>query len=57
METTGARNAVDSSEDLKVHLYFPIPDAIILELQRRFDDKNLDLMKAFQCCDPVSTFL
>ena len=54
METTGARKSVDSSEDLKVHFYFPILDAIISELQRRFDDKNLELMKVFQCCDPES---
>ena len=45
METTGARNAVNNSEDFKVCLYFPILDAVITELQSRFDDKNLELMK------------
>ena len=44
------KDTITSSQDLKINLYYPILDAIINELQQRFDSKNLDLMKAFQCC-------
>ena len=50
LEITGSRESTDSSQSMKVSLYFPILDAVIAEMQRRFDDKNLKLMKAFQCC-------
>ena len=54
METTGSRNIVSNSENFKVCLYYPILDAMITELQRRFDNKNLELMTSFQCCVPES---
>lgn len=54
METTGARNVMENSENFKINLYFPILDGIILELRNRFDNKNLGLMRAIQCCDPSS---
>ena len=61
METTGTstRNTVDNththnSENFKVCLYYPILDTMISELQKRFDSKNLELMRAFQCCVPES---
>ena len=41
LETTGAQNTVDNSENLKVGLYYPILNAI------RFDNKNMELMRAF----------
>lgn len=57
MESTGTRNTVDNtnnSQNLKVLLYYPVLDAMITELQKRFDSKNLELMRAFQCCVPES---
>ena len=54
LETTGVRDTFNTSQDLKVNLFYPILDAIINELQHRFDNKNLGLMKAFQCCMPDS---
>ena len=57
METTGTRNTVENthnSENLKVCLYYPVLDAMITELKKRFDSKNLELMRAFQCCVPES---
>ena len=33
------------SQQFKVRLYFPILDAIIVKMKKRFDDKNLRLMK------------
>ena len=54
MHTTGSREAMETSEHFKISLYIPILDAIISELHSRFDDKNLDLMTAIQCCNPSS---
>ena len=48
METTGSRETSTSSERLKVSVYFPILDAMLSELNRRFADKNLEYMKAIQ---------
>ena len=53
LEITGVKDTI-TSQDLKINLYYPILDATINELQHRFDSKNLDLMKAFQCCMPDS---
>ena len=54
MESTGTRSIVTSGEDYKVTLYFPILDAIIKEFNNRFENKNLELMKAIQSCHPES---
>jgi len=54
METTGSRESIDSNQSMKVNLYFPILDAVIPEMQRRFDSENLELMRGFQCCVPDS---
>jgi len=48
METIGLRESFDSNQSMKVSLYFPILDAVIAEMQSRFDSKNLELMKGFQ---------
>jgi len=52
--TTGVRDALNNTKDWKINLFYPILDAIINELQHRFDHKNLDLMKEFQCYIPDS---
>ena len=54
METTGTRSIVTSGEDYEVTLYFPILDAMIKEYNDGFEHKNLELMKAIQCCHPES---
>ena len=54
-ESTGAREIVEAGESYKISLYFPILDTIISELQNRFGNKNLDLMRAKQCCNPSSS--
>ena len=54
MESTGAREIMETGESYKISLYFPILDAIISELRNRFD-KNLDLMRTIQCCNPSSS--
>ena len=44
-----------TNEDYKTSLYFPILDGIISELCSRFEDKNVQIMRAIQCCNPNST--
>ena len=55
MESTEARRTVETGESYKISLYFPILNAIISELQNRFDNKYLDLIRAIQCCNPSSS--
>lgn len=54
LETIGSLETVAASEQFRVLLYFPILDAMILELQRRFSNKNLEHTKAVQACSPNS---
>ena len=44
LETMGTREALTTSQQFKIRLYFPISDAIIVEMKKRFDDKNIRLM-------------
>ena len=57
MESTGAKEIVETGESYKISLNFPILGAIISELRNKFDNKNLDLMRAIQCCNPSSSQL
>ena len=41
-------------KNFKINFYFPVLDAFLSELCRRFDDKNTALMQAIQACNPVS---
>ena len=54
LETIGFRETVTASNDYKICLYYPVLDAVILELNSRFAGKNLDLMRSIQCCNPES---
>ena len=54
LETTGTRQVSSSTEDFKVNFYYPVLDAFLSELGRRFDDKNTELMRAIQACHPGS---
>lgn len=55
MESTGFRETVMTCDQLKDSLYFPILDAMLSELDRRFAEKNLDHMRAIQACSPSSS--
>ena len=56
--TTGARETGQTSEFYKVNLYYPVLDTLLFELKRRFTDKNKNIMRALQACNPTSsTFL
>ena len=54
METIGSRDGFMTSEHLKVSVYFPILDAMLSELDRRFAEKNLEHMRSIQVCSPRS---
>lgn len=57
-ESTGARESteehISDSQYYKVNLYFPVLDAFLSELKRRFSDKNREIMRAIQACNPTS---
>ena len=53
-ESVGSREEVTTSQEFKQKLYFPVLDAFLAEIERRFDDKNIDIMKAIQACHPDS---
>lgn len=55
MQSIGSREALDCRESFKVSLYFCILDSMLGELRRRFESKNLKIMKAIQACNPQST--
>ncbi len=55
LETVGSRNDPGTSEELKIHFYFPVLDGFISELGNRFNDKNLMIMKGVSACTPSSS--
>ena len=38
-----------------MHIYFPVLDHFLSELDRRFSTSNLDLMKCLDACNPLSS--
>ncbi len=53
-ETVGSRDFVSTSDRFKITIYFPVLDTFLNEMSRRFDHKNIELMKAIQACHPCS---
>ena len=48
-------NCSDSTgEHFKITLFYPVLDAFILELNKRFSFENIQIMKAIQACNPKS---
>lgn len=45
---------INCSEHFKVTLYYAVLDAFLSELKKRFDSKNLQIMKSVQACSPQS---
>ena len=52
---TGHRESLNSSHSLKVNLYFPVIDHILAEMDRRFSQTNLSIMKGVQALHPNSS--
>ena len=58
LESTGSREALTTSQQFKVGLYYPVLDVFLMELNCRFSGRNLELMKAIHACNPqCSQFL
>ena len=55
LESHGSREASSTSHDIKISVYYPILDSILSEIKKRFDNKNVALMKAVQSCSPLSS--
>ena len=43
--TLGHREALNTSQSLKLSVYFPVLDHILSEMGRRFSERNLTIMK------------
>ena len=54
LEATGTRDHLTTSQQYKTAVYFPILDTITAEMKKQFDSKNIELMKAVDCCNPLS---
>ena len=50
METTGSRSRVMTDEQRQISIFFPILDAIVAELDRRFSSSNLEHIRAIAAC-------
>ena len=59
LESHGSCEASSISHDIKISVYYPILDSIdsiLSEIKKkRFDNKNVALMKAVQSCSPLSS--
>lgn len=53
--TIGQRDSLNTSERLKVDIYFPVIDSMLSEMERRFSSIHLGIMKAIQACTPTSS--
>ena len=57
LETIDSRPHASCSDDYKKTIYFPVLDAFLSEMSRRFDEKNIGIMRALQACHPLSNNL
>ncbi len=56
--TLGHREPLNTSQSLKRDIYYPVMDHMLSEMERRFSETNLGVMKGVQACNPTSsTFL
>jgi len=55
LETTALRDQMTTSQEFKVNLYFPILDAFLMEMNHRFGERNVELMRAIHACNPRSS--
>ena len=53
-ESFGFRDEQSTSEELKTTLFFPVLDKFLIELENRFDDKNMIIMNGIAACCPAS---
>ena len=54
LDTPSIAHRNSNNDNLKTSFYFPILDVMLSELNRRFSDEALEIMRAVQCCNPSS---
>ena len=54
LDSIGSRESVSCDQEYKVSVFFPVLDAVIADISRRFDQKNIEIMHAIQACSPKS---
>ena len=58
LESTGSRESLSNSEELRINFYLPVIDKFLQELNDRFNNSNILIMKGIAACTPSSsTFL
>ena len=55
LESTSLHEELTTSEQFKVGLCYHILDAFLMELNRRFNEKNVELIRAIHACCPQCT--
>ena len=54
-ESIGSRETLSASEEFKTQLYFPVLDKFLDELNRRFHDQNVILLRGISACTPTAS--
>lgn len=52
--TVGERQQLKGANDYRCHVYFPVLDSFLAEMNRRFSDESTTIMNAVQACTPGS---
>lgn len=55
LESIGSSESLTTSQQFKVDLYYPILDAFLMELNQRFTERNVNIMRAIRACSPQCT--
>ena len=51
---TGTREPLSTSQQYQINLYFPVLDTFLAELNRRFSQENIEIMRAIHAFNPDS---
>ena len=54
LESTGSREEMTTSQQFRIDLCCPILDAFLMEMNRRFSERNVEIMRAIRACSPQS---
>ena len=54
MESTGHREVPTEVANLKTSVYYPVLDLLISDMKKRFNEKNMMLLKSIDACAPDS---
>lgn len=54
MESTGHTEVPNEVDNLKTSVYYPVLDLLISDMKKRFNEKNMMLLKSIHACAPDS---